>query len=89
MACLERVGVGGALVWDLGLKKTGDCLSSLLEEDSESVEVHSACVLPPPVLPRGTDKGLVALGFLWMLSFLMVLPLSMSLTYLRKSRSSW
>lgn len=82
------MGVCGALTWGLGLKKTGDCLSSLLEEDKESVEVHSALVLPPPVLPRGTDKDLGTLGFRWILSFLMVLPLSMSFTYLRKSRSS-
>lgn len=86
---LARVGVRGAASWCLGAKKTGDCLPSLLEEDRESVEVHSGLVPTPAVLPRGAARGLATLGFLWILSFLMVLPLSMSSTYLRKSRSNW
>lgn len=82
------------------VRKTGDgelLFSSLAEDESESVEVHSAKPQPPPLLLLTLllllcceeVEGRADLGFRWMFSFLMVLPRSMSSTYLRKSRSSW
>lgn len=80
------LGIGVDVTWLLARRKGGHCLvSSLLEEERDSVEVHTPCWLGAALLSAHSTAGF---RLFWMFSFLMVFPFCMSSTYLRKSKSS-
>lgn len=80
------LGIGVDVTWLLARRKLGYCLlSSLLEDERDSVEVHTPC-WPGVALLSG--HGTEGFRLFWMFTFLMVFPFCMSSTYLRKSKSS-
>lgn len=79
--------IGVDVTWLRPRGNLGHCLlSSLLEDERDSVEVHTPC-WPGAALESG--HGPDGFRLFWMFTFLMVFPFCMSSTYLRKSKSSW
>lgn len=67
------LGIGVDVTWLLARRKLGHCLlSSLLEDERDSVEVQAPC-WPDVTLVSG--HGTDGFRFFWMFSFLMVFPL--------------
>lgn len=78
--------MGVDVTWLLAIGKMGQCLlSSLLEDESDSVEAHNPRW---PGVALDSEPGAEGFRRFWMFTFLIVFPFCMSSTYLRKSKSS-